>query len=257
MARPHLEFIHAFDLPAACPQDGLWAGGSFRVMSADDADGSSSQLVKLPGGWHGSLAPAGGRPVELFVLRGRLVAGGQELVEGRYAWVPSGAADRTLSTTEDTLLIAFVETERDVTGEIEVTDTNEMQWEPIGADAGTPHGIERKLIRRDPVTGDDTYMVSCVAYWRDKLAERHPTIQEGFLIRGDCLDGLCGGMVPGDYFWRPSMVPHGPIFTHSGCLFLFRTKGGSWEVTYQEVPEWRSLVERYQSREPYFPREGW
>ena len=256
MPRPHIEFSHAFDLPARSPAEGPFAGGSYRVLSEDDADGSQSLLVRLPGGWHGSLA-GGKRPVELFVLRGRLVAGGQELVEGRYAWVPSAAADRALSTTEETLLVVVVEAERVVAGEIEVTDTNELGWEPIGADAGTPHGIERKLIRRDPVTGDDTYLVACVAYWRDSKAERHPTVQEGFLIRGDCLDGRAGGMVPGDYFWRPAMGPHGPIFTHSGCLFLFRTKGGSWEVTYEEVPEWRDLVERYQSREAFFPVKGW
>lgn len=256
MPRPHIEFSQSFDLPVEAPFEGPFAGGALRRLSVDSDDGSSSLLVRLPGGWHGDAAGLT-RPVELFVLRGRLVAGGQELVEGRYAWVPSGATDRTLSTTEETLLIAFVEAERHVAGEIEVVDTGEMKWEPIGADAGTPHGIERKLIRRDPVTGDDTYMVSCVAYWRDLLAERHPTIQEGFLIRGDCLDGLAGGMTPGDYFWRPAMVPHGPIFTHSGCLFLFRTKGGSWEVTYEEVPEWRNLVTRYQAREPYFPVSGW
>lgn len=256
MARPHIEFSHALDLPAESPAAGPFAGGSLRTLSADDSDGSCSLLVRLPGGWHGSLTRSA-RPVELFVLRGRLVAGGRELVEGRYAWVPSGAADRALTTTEETLLVAFVEPERHVAGEIEVVDSGALPWEPLGVDASTPPGIVRKLLRRDPATGDDTCLVSCVAYWQDRLAERHPTVQEGFLIRGDCLDGRAGGMKPGDYFWRPALGPHGPIFTHSGCLFLFRTKGGSWEVTYEEVPEWRSLVERYQSREPYFPVEGW
>ncbi len=256
MPRPHLEFIHSHDLPVETPAGGPFAGASLRTLSADDTDGSRSLLVRLPGFWHGDFAGLT-RPVELFVLRGRLVAGGQALVEGGYAWVPSGAADRSFSTTEDTLVIAFVEPERSVAGEIEVTDTNEMVWEPIGVDSGTASGIHRKLVRRDPVTGDDTYVVSAVAYWRDSAAERHPTIQEGFLIRGDCLDGRAGGMKPGDYFWRPAMGPHGPMFTHSGCLFLFRTKGGSWAVTYEDVPEWRELVERYQAREPYFPVSGW
>lgn len=255
MARPHVEFIQAFDLPeAAAPAP--WHGARRRVLSNDDADGSASWLLSVPGGWSADLAGLS-RPVELFTLRGRLVVGGQQLVEGCYAWVPSGAADRTLRTTEQTLLVVFVEAERQVAGEVEVVDTGELPWEELGVEAGTPRGIVRKLIRRDPVTGDDTYLVSCVAYWRDRLAERHPTVQEGILIRGDCLDGLCGGMRPGDYFWRPSMVPHGPIFTHSGALFLFRTKGGSWEVTYEEVPEWRDLVERYQAREPYFTGPAW
>lgn len=256
MPRPHIEFISTYDLPVETPAAGPFVGGSYRTMSADDSDGSASLLVHLPGGWYGSLDGLA-RPVELFVLRGRLVAGGQQLLEGGYAWVPSGAANRALSTTEDTLLVAFVEPERAVAGEIEVTDTNVMLWEPIGADSGTPSGIHRKLVRRDPVTGDDTYIVSCVAYWRDSKAERHPTVQEGFLIRGDCLDGRAGGMKPGDYFWRPAMGPHGPIFTHSGNLFLFRTKGGSWEVTYEDVPEWEILVERYKAQEPYFPVRGW
>lgn len=256
MPRPHCEFIHAFDLPVHEPTSGPFGGGAYRVLSEDDTDGSSSLLVRVPGFWHGDLAGST-RPVELFVLRGRLVVAGHRLVEGSYAWVPTGAAKRTLSATEDTLFIAFVEPEREVAGGVEVVDTNEMVWEPIGVEQGTAPGIHRKLIRRDPVTGDDTYVVSAVAYWRDSLAERHPTIQEGFLIRGDCLDGRAGGMVPGDYFWRPAMGPHGPMFTHSGNLFLFRTKGGSWDVTYEEVPEWRDLVDRYRNREPYFPVKGW
>ena len=147
----------------------------------------------------------------------------------------------------------FVEDEREVGGDVELTDTNQMKWEPIGADSGTPSGIVRKLIRRDDERGDDTYLVSCAPYWQDENAEVHPTVQEGIMIRGDCLLGEHGGMLPGDYFWRPSMVPHGPIFTHGGAMFLFRTKGGSWEVTYREVPEWARWVDASKEREPYFP----
>jgi hypothetical protein len=254
--RPHIEFIHSLDLPVSRPASGWFAGAQVRVLSEDDTDGSQSLLVRVPGFWKGDWAGLD-RPVEVFILRGRMVVGGQELVEGRYAWVPSGASDRAISTTEDTLFIAFVEPARPVSGEVEVTDSNEMPWEPIGVAQGTASGIHRKLLRRDPVTGDDTYMVAAVAYWMDDKAERHPTIQEGFIIRGDCLDGRAGGMVPGDYFWRPAMGPHGPMFTHSGNLFLFRTKGGSWDVTYEDVPEWRTLVQRYKSQQPFFPVTDW
>ena len=83
-------------------------------------------------------------------------------------------------------------------------------------------------------------------------AEIHPTVEEAFLIRGDCLLGNRGEMAPGSYFWRPSMVEHGPLANRNGTLFFFRTKGGSMGVTHVPVPGWKALVDEYVGREPYF-----
>jgi len=137
-------------------------------------------------------------------------------------------------------------------GTIDVVDPDDLDWQPLGADSGTPAGIVMKQLRVDPERGDWTYFVACAPYWQAPQAETHPTVQEAFMLRGDVLLGECGVMEPGCYFWRPPLVPHGPIFTHDGALFIFRVKGGSWEVSYHDIPGWEELVEAYKAREPFF-----
>jgi hypothetical protein len=64
--------------------------------------------------------------------------------------------------------------------------------------------------------------------------------------------GTCGIMGPGSYFYRPPMVPHGPMYTRSGALFFFRTRGGGLKTDYVAVPGWEQLVEEYRSSAPFF-----
>jgi hypothetical protein len=64
-----------------------------------------------------------------------------------------------------------------------------------------------------------------------------------------------GEMTPGAYFWRPPYVPHGPLCTRNGAMYFFRTKGGDFDTTYEEVPGWDEMVGEYFAREPYFALE--
>jgi hypothetical protein len=86
----------------------------------------------------------------------------------------------------------------------------------------------------------------------EQRAEIHPTVEESLTLRGDILLGSLGAMTPGCYFWRPPMVPHGPMYSRTGAEFFFRTKGGALEVAYETVPEWDRLVDEYRGREQLY-----
>ena len=104
----------------------------------------------------------------------------------------------------------------------------------------------------DPETGEWSWLAASAPNRVTPRAEVHPTVEEAFLIRGDCLLGEHGEMTPGCYFWRPAMVKHGPLTTRNGTFFFFRTKGGGLETTYHDVPGWEEAVRDYRAAEPYF-----
>jgi len=109
-----------------------------------------------------------------------------------------------------------------------------------------------KLLRVDPVRSDWTWVAATVPGWEEQRAEIHPTVEECLMLRGDILLGERGVMTAGSYFWRPPMVHHGPMVSRDGGLFFFRTKGGGMDVTWEDVPGWRELVQPYVDREPYY-----
>jgi ChrR-like protein with cupin domain len=251
MARPHIEFIEAGDVPEEDATDGVFAGAPRRLLSADDTDGSWTGVVRLAGGARYDLS-SGTRPLELFGLRGSLVLAGQEFHAGSYAYVPAARDDGSLSVTDESLVLVMAEPESDGEGgAAEVIDTNERRLEDHGVE-GVPPGLVIKLLRVDEEKGDWTWICAGPPGWREDRAEIHPTVEEALVLRGDVLLGERGEMRPGSYFWRPPMVRHGPMYSRGGNLIFFRTKGGGMEVTYEEVPGWRALVEDYRSREPLY-----
>ena len=251
MGRPHIEFIQAFDVAEEAIAEGPFAGTRRRLLSEDDESGAWTCLLSFPADWSGSLEGYG-RPVEAFVLSGELSLDGAPLGPSIYGFAPSGQSP-ALAAIEETLAIVMADDEGDAPdGEVAIVDPGDVAWAPIGAESGMPPGIVYKPLRIDEERGDWSYMVACAPYWQSHQAEVHPTVQEGFTLRGDVLDGDFGIMGRGDYFWRPGMVPHGPMFSHHGGLFFFRTKGGSWELELSDVPEWKAMVEEYKNREPFF-----
>ena len=249
MARPHIESIRAYDVPAEDVADGLLAGARRRLLSEDDADGSSTSLVTFPAGWTGDLA--GTRPVELFLLTGSADLGGQALRPGTWAWVPTAADGARLSLAEASDVLVMVEPERpNATGPVEVVDSVTRSFEPSKTDV--PPGLVVKDLRHDPETRDRSWVAGSPPGWIGYKGEIHPTVEEAFLIRGDCFLANSGEMRAGDYFWRPGGVHHGPFSTREGQLFFFRTKGGGMAVEFDEVPDWPERMRDYYDAEPYF-----
>jgi len=255
MGRPHIEFVQAFDVEEAAARP-PFTGCSERVLSVDETTEASTALVSIPSGWSTDLAAAG-RPVELFVLEGELELAGQRLRPGCYAYVPAGGEPRRLAASRGCHVLAMPEAPpaADAPGqELVVKDTQAMRW-AASAFAEVPAGLVNKRLRDDPATGERTWLAACAPGWMEERAELHPTVEESFVLRGDILLGDRGTMTRGCYFWRPPMVPHGPMYSRDGAEFFFRTRGGALDVTYQTVPGWQAMVDAYREREPLYG--GW
>lgn len=252
MGRPHIEFIQAFGVEPETNAPAPFSGCVRRLLSRDEDTAALTALVSAPAGWRTDLASAAA-PVELFVLEGRFQLGEHELGAGAYAYVPQTAEAQPLSTTAPGHLLAMVEAPAAHAdgGELLVKDTTAMRW-AASTFAEVPPGLVNKRLRDDPVTGERTWVAACPPGWTESRAEVHPTVEESFLLRGDILLGRRGGLTPGCYFWRPPLVPHGPMFSRGGAEFFFRTRGGALEVTYETVPEWDALVAAYRESEPIY-----
>jgi len=255
MARQHIEFVEAFDIRARAIQTGGLAGASRRELSADEETGASTALVSLPGGWSGEL---GGslRPVELFCLRGALEVDGVVLTHGGYAYLPPADVPRPARAEGESVVLIMVEPVAAAAPEpsvpLDMLNIREMQWEAVRDRLGDrperAEGIVVKLLRIDPASGAWTWVSAVPPEWRAGYAEVHPTIEECLMLRGDCLLGTSGGMRPGSYFYRPGMIPHGPMYSHGGAMWFFRTSGGGLATQYVEVPGWEQIVNEYVGR---------
>jgi hypothetical protein len=190
--------------------------------------------------------------MELLCLRGALTNQGRAFGDGCYADVPAWAAKAPIAAGEPALLLLMVEelVDRAPPAAINVIDSHERRLELPGPDV--PAGLAIKRLRVDPERGDWTWIGAGAPGYLEDRAEIHPTVEEAFVLRGDVLLGERGEMGPGDYFWRPPNVRHGPIYCRSGRLIFFRTKGGGLTTTYEDVPGWRELVASYRARESLY-----
>ncbi|MGI9657760.1 MAG: cupin domain-containing protein, partial [Gaiellaceae bacterium] len=223
------------------------AGTQRRLLSADDTDGSTTALYTFGDGWSGDL---GGekRPIEVFVLEGELQIAGDAATAGCYAHLAPGTTAYAASAPAGAHALIMIDAERaDSSGsDVKIVDPSTQRW--LSAELGEsdiPPGICIKLLNEDAETGDWTWVAGIVPGWQEDRAEIHDTIEECLVIRGDVLLGGRGGLTAGSYFWRPPMVRHGPMFSHGGAYFFFRTKGGNLTVEYEDVPGWEKMVADY------------
>lgn len=255
MGRPHIEVIQAFDISPVRIDEGPFAGAQHRLLSEDEDTGASTAIVTLHGGWSGDLSEYE-RPVELFVLGGGCRLADHDLGAGCYAFIPPGSSKAPVIASTRTRAILMVEpTSSAIDEPILVHDTRKMRW-AASAFSTVPAGLVNKRLRDDPTTGDRTWLAACPPGWLEDRAEVHPTVEESLKLRGESLLGRRGFSTPGCYFWRPPMVPHGPLYARTGCEWFFRTKGGTLDVTYESVAEWDELVRVHRDREALYPVIG-
>lgn len=250
MARPHIESVNAYAVDAVEIRDGPLSGALQRVLSADDGDGSSTSLVTFAAGWSGMLD--GSRPTELLALTGSATLAGRPLRAGTWAWVPAGCADARLAVAEDSDVLVMVEPERAPDGTLEMIDVVAARYEEIHIVTGVPAGLALKLLRVDPELGDRSWVAGAAPGWLGFRGEIHPTVEEAFLVAGDCLLQNSGPMVAGDYFWRPGGIHHGPFATRAGMLYFFRTKGGDMQVEWDDPEGWDQVARAYYDAQPWF-----
>jgi hypothetical protein len=149
--------------------------------------------------------------------------------------------------------LALADPDPAATGLVERLDAYDMPWQTKLGFAEMRPGCGRKTLRRDPRTGDDTWLLTSPPHGTPPggagAQETHPTVEEVFVLVGD-LHGNCGVMRTGAYFWRPAGVLHGPYGSRLGATSLYRTKGGPLQAewTQERVPFRFDLPYR-----PYLP----
>jgi Domain of unknown function (DUF4437) len=248
MGRPFIEFIQS--------QAVGWAEGVYgqpvpgvrsKLLSLDEETGASSMLVRYPPGYSAGSAE---QPYhlrvdeEFFVLEGGLTLDGRRYGCYSYAHLPAGVnRAQTLSGSGAVVLVFWSGEPRPVEGPAPEGMLAEKRLVPyIDGFAGEwggnfhpqfPVGAGRKWLRRDPVDGEETWLLGTMPLRSGRRPEKHPVVEEMFLLSGE-LSGPLGLMRAGCYFWRPPEEWHGPFGSTTGNLMLFRTKGGPLSTVYTE-----------------------
>lgn len=228
-----------------------------QVLSINESTGESTQRVVLKKGWS---APVGHftTNVEIFVLTGALSQGGFILRNLSYSFIPAGIPTGPWKTEEDTILLwmpdvtptyitedyadlpqiaetsvyhANMQTHERMTEYIPLQELHAMKWEST---TFLPPGSARKSLYTNKKTGRATWILGLVPMWIEgNFYAGHPTTEEAYVISGDVLghwsmsddpfNRRYAAMCKDGYYWRPAHIPHGPFWTESGALLLFRT----------------------------------
>ncbi|MEJ2534336.1 MAG: hypothetical protein P8008_02410 [Gammaproteobacteria bacterium] len=97
--------------------------------------------------------------------------------------------------------------------------------------------VGRKQLRPDSALGERTWILSMTGSEAEPVevngVERHPCVEEMYLLAGD-FQMPSGLMRPGAYFWRPPMIPHGPMGTKTGFVALFRAREGGFRTHWSD-----------------------
>ena len=242
MARPWIEFVQSQWLPwEAGRLPDAHPGAQVRTLSADDADGACSLLVRH----EHAVARDGARTLaadeEFLVLAGELTVGATCYPAMSYAYLPAGRRVDRYAANAGTVLLAFYsqapaagpEREVDAARTIERIDAFEVPYTG-NFHPEFPAGAGRKWLRNDPLTGEQSWLLGTLPLRWAERAELHPVVEEMYLIAGE-VHGNRGVMRPGAYFWRPAAEAHGPYGSMTGSLYFFRTQGGSLKTQYVDT----------------------
>jgi hypothetical protein len=244
--REHIEFIQAQRLPWEEAGYAGFSDGQIKVLSSDPDDGSFSAVLRLPAGWsrEARVFPF---DEEIYVLDGDLAIGGETYQDNAYGFRAAGSAGNILKALTDVALLYFRSgtvadnlrtPEASAKRTVAKIDLGAEKWdgefEKLGLGA-LAAGARMKILREDPFSGETTYISASIAYRIGSRAERHPIVQEFFMLAGE-LAGELGVMHAGAYCFRPPMVKHGPYGSPSGAVILFRGFGGKQETFWEDAP---------------------
>ena len=240
--REHIEFIQSQRLPWRDGAPFACNGGQIKLLSADTDTHAFSCLLRYPPGWSADADHVVAADQEFYVLDGSLSIGGTEYREDSYAFLPGGYLRSDVASAAGVTLVSFFSAMPDcATGDpprfdahrlVRRIDLTEAAWDGDFQKFGLGSMQARarmRLLRTDPISGENTYITATVPFMHGERAERHPIAQEFFLLAGE-LAGNTGTMQAGAYCFRPSMIRHGPYGSRTGALILFRSLGGSQET---------------------------
>ena len=257
MSRPHTEFIQSQALPwQASPYGGRFAGTQIKVLSRDADSGAASLLVRYPAGFIRSSPEYLTADEEFFVLDGSLTLNGSQYSQMCYAHLPAGYG-RGDSHSDGAVVLTFISAEPEthagaapdglydparLVQRVDVLNT------PLSVDLRTLDVDQTQeivesfsafahiLFREDPITHDQTWLLSARPLWQGNVIEIHPVVEEMYLVAGD-MAGERGLMKAGAYFWRPPGLRHGPFGSKTGNLMFFRTQGGPLRTEFEPAAD--------------------
>ena len=245
MPREHVEFIHAQAIPWNA-ESGRFdrTGAAVRVLSEDPVSGACSTVIRYPGGWSAASTNLSDDE-EFFVLAGELTLNNMTYGAGDYAYLPAGyVVEHRSSQPGATVLTFFEAAQSDHFVERIATRTQEKiaASDPVVAS----ERVSRQLLKPDSVNGERTWILHIDGSADNPFivdgVERHPCVEEMFLLDGEFVMG-CGRMRRGAYFWRPPMIPHGPMGTDVGFSGFFRAKEGNFSTQWSDAEskvDWRA-----------------
>ena len=242
MARPQIEFVQCQALPwQDRPLADLRPGTQVRILSEDNETGACSLLVRYPPGWSRETDGFLNADEEFLVLDGDLTVGQHDYAYLGYGHLPAGLPRRRVATRAGAVVLTFFSAEPKLKqGTVECDRSRLVEGVDALAVPYTgnfhpefPPGAGRKMLFEDPDTGDQSWLLGTLGLRWAERAERHPVVEEMFLIAGE-VHGNLGVMRPGAYFWRPPNIAHGPYGSLTGNIYFFRTKGGKLATDYED-----------------------
>ncbi len=248
MTRPHIEFIHTNDMPWITKDlNSFLKGINYKILSIDSKSKESSLILKYPKGWKKNKNLNLMVNEEIYVLSGSININNIELDEGCYAYIPAYYPRELYFSNKGAEVLSFFSGKISYTKNrykfdkknlIKKISLYEEGWDNNYKGINSPEiassGSKKKLLRTDKYNGDQTWIMGVIPSYQEKKVESHPVVQECFILNGE-IDGNCGKMIEGSYFWRPRDILHGPYGTKTGCTILSRSKGGRLIVDYYDL----------------------
>ena len=245
MARDHIEWIQAQALPWQRDAIAARDGADAKILSLDQETGAVSCIIRYPAGYaRGAEWLAADE--EFWVLDGAITVDGVEYGQHSYAHLPRDMPRSGFASAGGAAVLTFFSATPVATPGGQGRGYNQARlvrhlsatdnvWDGDFAAMGLQSmasTARMRTLKKDPESGEITYLTATIAFRQGERSERHPVVQEFFLLSGE-LAGDLGTMHSGAYCWRPPMVKHAPYGSWTGTLLLFRSVGGpqttDWE----------------------------
>lgn len=241
MARQHIDYLHAQQLPWETDAYSSLPGVQSKTLSTDDETGACTVILRYPRGWKMDGPWHIAADVEFYLLDGKFELNGQLYTLDCYGFFPAGWVCDSASTETGADIMIFFEGHPDLImnrpdeGQFDLTqatpyiNTFDMPWTKDGLDPDYEwFTMRNKFLRVNPKTNACTLIVEQGAQHLPKdnmgCTEAHPTVEEIFILSGEvrCPYGVLSA---GMYLYRPPDIRHGPYFSRYSNVMLLRLSG--------------------------------
>ncbi len=241
MARPHIDYLHAQQLPWETGAYAALPGVQSKTLSVDDETGACTVILRYPPGWRMEGPWHLLDDVEFYLLDGKFELNGQLYTLDCYGFLPAGWVSESAVTETGADIITFFEGrpdfvkgrpdegQYDLSLAIPYKNPFDVPWTTDGLDPDYSwFTMRNKFLRIDPNTSACTLIVEQGAQHLPKdnigRTEAHPTVEEIFILSGEvrCPYGVLSA---GMYLYRPPHIRHGPYFSRYSNVMLLRLSG--------------------------------